>query len=225
MTTLSSDQKVALITGGNRGIGFETARHLGQEGITVIIGARDTERGRYAAQTLRAEGIAVQPLPLDVTRQETIAAATAQIAAEFGRLDILINNAGIQIDHELPHTISLDVLQRTYETNVFGPFAVTVTLLPLLRRSEAGRIVNLTSSLGSLTFNSDPEFAFAPLKHLAYNSSKTALNAITVQLAYDPEGVAHQGQCSRSWVHRDRLQRLSWDTYSTTGCCAHRALR
>jgi len=107
------------------------------------------------------------------------------IAAAFGVLDILVNNAGIQIDHDPPSAVAPDVLRRTYETNVFGPFAVTVALLPLLRRADAGRIVNLTSSLGSLALNSDPAFPFAHLKHLAYNSSKAALNALTIQLAYD----------------------------------------
>jgi len=179
------DHTVALITGGNRGIGFEIARQLGQQGLTVLIGARDADRGRQAADTLRAEGIDARAVPLDVTRQDTIDDAAASIATAFGALDILVNNAGIQIDHDPPSAVAPAVLRRTYETNVFGPFAVTVALLPLLRRSDAGRIVNLTSSLGSLTLNSDPAFTFAHLKHLAYNSSKAALNALTIQLAYD----------------------------------------
>jgi len=179
------EHAIALITGGNRGIGFEIARQLGHQGSTVLIGARDADRGRQAADALRAEGIDAQAVPLDVTRQETIDAAAASIDAASGVLDILVNNAGIQIDHDPPSAVSPDVLRRTYETNVFGPFAVTVALLPLLRRADAGRIVNLTSSLGSLTLNSDPAFPFAHLKHLAYNSSKAALNALTIQLAYD----------------------------------------
>lgn len=122
---------------------------------------------------------------LDVCVQDTVEAVADDIAAEFGELDILVNNAGIQIDHDPPSAVAPEVLRRTYETNVFGAFAVTVALLPLLRRSDAGRIVNLTSSLGSLTLNSDPAFTLARLKHLAYNSSKAALNALTIQLAYD----------------------------------------
>ncbi len=176
---------VALITGGNRGIGFEIARQLGRRGTAVLIGARDAERGHRAVAALSAEGVDARTIQLDVTRQERIDAAAAYVVAEFGRLDILVNNAGIQLDHGPPSEVAPDVLRRTYETNVFGPFAVTVALLPLLRRAGLGRIVNLTSSLGSLAHSSDPAFPFAHLKHLAYNSSKTALNAITVQLAHD----------------------------------------
>jgi len=185
METQRPDRTVALITGGNRGIGFEIARQLGQRGMTVLIGARDADRGRQAAGALHAEGIDAQAVLLDVTRQSTIEVAAQEIGAEFGILDILVNNAGVQLDHEPPSAVSPETLRRTYETNVFGPFAVTVALLPLLRRSDAGRIVNLTSSLGSLALNSDPAFKFAHLKHLAYNSSKAALNALTIQLAYD----------------------------------------
>ncbi len=177
--------RVAVVTGANKGIGLEIARQLAREGITVYLGARDEERGRAAAEKLRAEGLDARPLRLDVTDDAIVAAAAAQLERDAGRLDILVNNAGVAIDDGPPSGVSLDVLRRTYETNVFGVVRTTQALLPLLRRSPAGRIVNLSSGLGSLARNSDPSWDFASVKYLAYNSSKTAVNAITVQFAYE----------------------------------------
>jgi NAD(P)-dependent dehydrogenase (short-subunit alcohol dehydrogenase family) len=179
------DRRVAVVTGGNKGIGHEIARQLGREGITVFIGARDEARGREAAEKLRGEGIDARPLRLDVTDDASVAAAAARVEQETGRLDVLVNNAGIAIDDAPPSRVSIDVLRRTYETNVFGLVRVTQAMLPLLRRSDAGRIVNLSSGLGSLAQNSDPSWDYASVKLLAYNSSKTAVNAITVQFAYE----------------------------------------
>jgi NAD(P)-dependent dehydrogenase (short-subunit alcohol dehydrogenase family) len=183
MTPQGTEHSVALITGANKGIGFEIARQLGRQGITVLIGARDERRGRDAATGLQAEGINARYIGLDVTSQASIDQAAHQIAHAFGRLDILVNNAGIFIDDAPPSDLDMAVLRRTYETNVFGPVAVTQALLPLLRQSAAGRIVNLSSALGSLTLTSDAGWEFAHLNLLAYNSSKTALNAMTVQFA------------------------------------------
>ena len=180
-----SDRPVAVVTGANKGIGLEIARQLARQGVTVLIGARDEARGREAAEKLRAEGLDARPLRLDVTDEKSVAAAAAFIEKSVGRLDILVNNAGIAIDDGPPSAVSMQALRRTYETNVFGLVRVTQALLPLLRRSEAGRIVNLSSGLGSLTLNSDPSWEFAPVKYLAYNSSKSAVNAITVQLAWE----------------------------------------
>jgi NAD(P)-dependent dehydrogenase (short-subunit alcohol dehydrogenase family) len=180
-----SDRRVAVVTGANKGIGLEIARQLAREGATVFLGARDEERGRAAAEKLRAEGLDARPLPLDVTDDASVAAAAAAVARDPGRLDILVNNAGVALDDGPPSRVSLDVLRRTYETNVFGVVRATQAFLPLLRRSAAGRIVNLSSGLGSLAQNSDPSWAFAAVKYLAYNSSKTAVNAITVQFAYE----------------------------------------
>jgi NAD(P)-dependent dehydrogenase (short-subunit alcohol dehydrogenase family) len=180
-----SEQRVAVVTGANKGIGLEIARQLAREGITVFIGSRDETRGRAAAEKLRAEGLDARPLRLDVTDDASVAAAFSQLRESPGRLDILVNNAGIAIDDGPPSVISMDVLRRTYETNVFGVVRVTQALLPLLRRSDAGRIVNLSSGLGSLTQNSDPSWAFAGVKYLAYNTSKSAVNAITVQFAHE----------------------------------------
>ena len=179
------DRRVAVVTGANKGIGLEIARQLAREGITVFIGARDEERGQAAAEKLRAEGLDARPLRLDVTDDASVAAAASLVERGAGRLDILVNNAGIAIDDGPPSRVSSDILRRTYETNVFGVVRTTQAMLPLLRRSPAGRIVNLSSGLGSLARNSDPGWEFAAVKYLAYNSSKTAVNAITVQFAHE----------------------------------------
>jgi len=179
------DHRVAVVTGANKGIGLEIARQLAREGITVFIGARDEDRGRAAAEKLQAEGLDARPLQLDVTDDASVAAAASFVERTVGRLDILVNNAGIAIDDGRPSRVSMEALRRTYETNVFGVVRTTQAMLPLLRRSDAGRIVNLSSGLGSLTWNSDPSWEYAPVKFLAYNSSKTAVNAITVQFAYE----------------------------------------
>ncbi len=177
--------RVAVVTGANKGIGLEIARQLGREGIVVFVGARDEERGRAAAEKLRAEGIDARALRLDVDDDGSVAAAAAQIEKEAGRLDILVNNAGIAIDDGPPSQVSIEVFRRTYETNVFGVVRMIRALLPLIRKSPAGRIVNMSSGLGSLAQNSDPSWPFAAVKLLAYNTSKTAVNAITVQFAYE----------------------------------------
>ena len=175
--------QIALITGANKGIGKEIARQLGAKGITVLIGARDQARGDAAAAELREAGIDAHTQVLDVTDQASIDAAAATIEAKYGRLDILVNNAGIALDNTPPSGTTLETLRTTYDTNVFGLFAVTRALIPLLRKSDAGRIVNHSSGLGSLTLNSDPTWEFAGVKPLAYNSSKAAVNMITVALA------------------------------------------
>lgn len=183
---MSETQKIALVTGANKGIGFEIARQLGLQGITVLVGARDLARGEAAVEKLRAEAIAGTAIHLDVTDQETITAAAAFISQTYGRLDILVNNAGISLREGStpPSELAIEDLRKTYETNVFGVFAVTKAMLPLLRRAEAGRIVNLSSEMGSLHINSDPtSFAAHMPALLAYNSSKTVLNALTVFFA------------------------------------------
>jgi NAD(P)-dependent dehydrogenase (short-subunit alcohol dehydrogenase family) len=177
--------KVALITGANKGIGLEIARQLGTQGITVLLGVRDENRGREAAEKLQAENIDARTVQLDVTNEDSIDAAASHIESEFGKLDILVNNAGIGLDNAPPSQLDIEILRRTYDTNVFGVFAVTKAMLPLLRKSDAGRIVNMSSGLGSLTQNSDPNYEYAQFKLLAYNSSKTALNAMTIQFAHE----------------------------------------
>ncbi|MEH2147736.1 SDR family NAD(P)-dependent oxidoreductase [Nostoc sp.] len=168
--------KVALITGANKGIGYEIARQLGSRGATVLIASRDIRRGEEAANKLRLNQIDARSVQLDVIDQKTIDSTSEQIESEFGKLDILVNNAGIisEGDRLPPSQVDIETLRHTYETNVFGVFAVTKALLPLLKKSKAGRIVNLSSGLGSLTQNSDPNYEFTDFKYLAY----TALPAI-----------------------------------------------
>lgn len=133
--------KVALITGANKGIGFEIARQLGRLGITVLIGARDQEKGAAAAAKLKGEGIDARPVTLEVTDQNTIRTVAQDVEKQFGKLDILVNNAGILLDSALkPSEVPLDLLRRTYETNVFGPVAVIQAFLPLLKKAETGRM-------------------------------------------------------------------------------------
>jgi NAD(P)-dependent dehydrogenase (short-subunit alcohol dehydrogenase family) len=178
-----SERQVALVTGANKGIGLEIARELGARGMTVRVGARDAGRGEAAAAELRGGGADAQPLLLDVTDAGSISAAAQQIAERWGRLDVLVNNAGIILENMPPSQSSVDLLRQTYETNVFGLFAVTQALLPLIRKSPAGRIVNMSSGLGSLTQHLDPNWEYYGFNVVGYNSSKTAVNALTVAFA------------------------------------------
>ena len=183
MSPQSVESRVALVTGANKGIGLEIARQLGGQGMTVLIGARDERRGQDAAEKLRADGVDARYVQVDVTSQKAIDRAARHIQEEFGRLDILVNNAAIAIDDAPPSGLDMDALRRTFEANFFGAVAVTQAMLPLLRKSPAGRVVNMSSGLASLAQTGDPGWEFSQLNLLAYNSSKTALNAATVQFA------------------------------------------
>ena len=182
---MTNDQTIALVTGANKGIGFEVARALGQAGVQPILGARDPERGTAAAQTLSAEGHATSYLQLDVRNEASVAAAAAAIEALHGQLDILVNNAGIaDSEHDGPPSVAdLQSVRNLLETNFVGTLAVTQAMLPLLRRSAAARIINLSSALGSLTINGDPNSPFYDARLIGYNASKAAVNMLTVQLA------------------------------------------
>ncbi|MEU7745877.1 SDR family oxidoreductase [Nonomuraea sp. NPDC049158] len=169
---------VALVTGANKGIGFEVARQLGDRGITAIIGARDEERGRAGAELL-----GLPYVRLDVTDAGSIRAAATWIEQEYGRLDILVNNAGITFADGPPSQSSVEQARQVYETNVFGVIEVTNAMLPLLRRSSAGRIVNVSSERGSIGRTLDRGHPLWPMLNLAYCSSKAALNMITVSYA------------------------------------------
>ncbi len=184
---MTKEKKVALITGANRGIGLETARQLGQKGITVIVAARSLATAQQTAGKLQAEGIDAFPVKLDVTSAADRKAAAEAVAKKFGKLDILINNAGVGPADGLftPKTIetSEEELQKVFGTNLFAVIAVTREFLPLLKKSAAGRIVNLSSILGSLTLHADPQSPIAGSKLFAYDASKSALNAFTIHLA------------------------------------------
>lgn len=182
-------ERIALVTGANKGMGFETARQLGERKDTVLLGCRDEGRGKSAADALAGRGITAVPLPLDVTDPASVAAAAAEIERRYGRLDVLVNNAGVAGGFSGPPSEATAAdLREVYETNVFGVVTVTGAMLPLLRRSPAGRIVNMSSHLGSLTLNSDQDTVFARINMIAYQSSKTALNALTVAYAKELRG-------------------------------------
>ena len=173
----------ALVTGANKGIGQAIAQQLAGLGMTVLLAARDPGRGSEAAAALRAAGGDVHPLILDVTDPASIQAAAGQVAAQFGRLDVLVNNAGAA-GRQVPGTVRLDSVRAVFETNVFGVIMVTEALLPLLRQSPAGRIVNVSSGTGSLHRMTSPDHYMSRLPaNIAYPVTKTALNALTVQYA------------------------------------------
>ncbi|MVN75939.1 SDR family NAD(P)-dependent oxidoreductase [Hymenobacter sp. HMF4947] len=171
-------KKVALITGANKGLGLEIARQLGQQGLAVVLGARQGKAEAPAAE-LRAQGLDARAVELDVTNAADIAALPQFLQDNYGRLDVVVNNAGVQLDEGFD--VSPDTLRRTYEANVIGPYAITQALLPLLRQAPAGRIVNQSSILGSLATISAGEGGSWATP--GYTSSKAALNMLTVVLA------------------------------------------
>lgn len=184
-----SQKKIALITGANKGLGFEISRQLARLGIKVVMGVRDAIRGEVAVNQLLSDGLDVEFKCLDVTDAESIEAICVYIDKTYGKLDILINNAGVCLDSgQKSSEVSLEVIRQTLETNFIGAVAITQALLPLIYKSEAGRIVNMSSGRGSLTQHSDPNCHYA--KTLAYNSSKTALNSFTVMLAAELKDTA-----------------------------------
>ena len=172
--------KIALVTGANKGIGKEIARQLGSLGMAVLVAARDADRGRDAAGELAAAGIDARPVLLDVTDEESVAAVAKQLERDYGRLDVLVNNAGILADRD---GASTEDFLRTYQTNVVGVVTVTRAMLPLLAKASEPRVVNLSSELGSLARLADPTSRQAGIVLYAYNSSKAALNAVTVMFA------------------------------------------
>jgi NAD(P)-dependent dehydrogenase (short-subunit alcohol dehydrogenase family) len=189
MVNMSAEKKVALVTGANRGIGFETARQLGQRGITVVVAARTLKAAEETASKLKAENIDAFPVKLDVTDAHDREEAAKAVGDRFGKLDILINNAGVGAQDGIFVSKTIDTseeeLQKVFGTNLFSTVGVTRAFLPLLKKSSAGRIVNLSSILGSLTLHADPNSPIAGMKIFAYDASKTALNAFTIHLAHE----------------------------------------
>lgn len=193
----SPTEEVAIVTGANRGIGLEVVRQLARRGMTVILGARNLDKGETAAEGLRSEGLHVVPHQLDVTDQASINQLVAQLGEDFGRVDVLVNNAGILYDTwESASNANLDTVHEAFETNLLGPWRMTQAFLPLLRQSKQGRIVNVSSEAGSLVGmgNSTP----------AYSTSKAALNALTRQLAAELKsaGILVNAVCP-GWVATD----------------------
>ena len=205
---MNNQEKVALVTGSNKGLGFGIAKKLGEQEITVLIGGRNPAKGKEAVDKLRQEKIDAHFIELDVSDCSSIESAYKAIAEQFGKLDILVNNAGVNLEFSAglpaPSEVSLDVIRKTFEVNFFGTVAVTQAMLPLIRKSDAGRIVNISSDMASLTLHQDPSFKFYDYKQLAYDSSKTAINAFTVHLAHELQDTnikvnsAHPG-----WIKTD----------------------
>ncbi|MDR6763683.1 NAD(P)-dependent dehydrogenase (short-subunit alcohol dehydrogenase family) [Flavobacterium sp. 2755] len=193
--SLSISQPIALVTGANKGLGEQVAKELVSNGYLVLIGSRNFDNGKKVAENI---GEGAFPIQLDVTDAKSINAAAERIANEFGRLDLLVNNAAIAqsgryssvpeiLEASKASTASLDEIRILFETNVFGVLAVTQAMLPLIRLSASGRIVNISSALGSLTLNSDPNFPYRSYFGATYPATKTALNALTLAMAIELE--------------------------------------
>ncbi len=203
-----SDVKVALITGANKGLGLETGRQLGKLGYTVLLGSRDALKGEVGARQLRDDGVDARVVKLDVNKQADIEAAVAMIESEYGKLDVLVNNAGVMIEKgwtkNTTSETTMENLRATFETNLFAVFAVTKAMLPLLKKSDAGRVVNVSSILGSVSMQATKGSPTYNTKLFAYNASKAALNVLTISLAHELRGTkikvnsAHPG-----WVKTD----------------------
>lgn len=184
---------VVLISGANKGLGFEAARQLGKMGYKVLLGSRDAAKGKTAAERLRGEGLDIVAVKLDVNSQADIDGIARLIDEEFGGvLDVLINNAGLMVEKSWTNNITSEMrvedIRATYETNVLAAFALTKALLPALKRSKAGRIVNVSSILGSVTLQGTKGSPTYTTKLFAYNSSKAALNMLTIHLAHELRG-------------------------------------
>lgn len=188
---MPDSNKIALVTGANKGIGFEIATKLGREGIKIYVGARSAERGEAAVQKLRDEGITASFIAVDLHNYDSIYQAAELIKQAEGRLDILVNNAGI-IDAKdgAPSITDIETVKRTFDTNFYGTLVVTQAMLPLLKAAPAARIVYISSGLGSLALNEDPTWEFADTKLIGYNASKAAVNMLTVQLAWELKDTA-----------------------------------
>jgi NAD(P)-dependent dehydrogenase (short-subunit alcohol dehydrogenase family) len=199
-------KKIVFITGANKGIGYEVARQLAAQEFIVLLGARDPQRGTVAAQKLSAQG-EVYFIPIDVADEQSIAAAAEMVSKQWGKVDVLINNAGIVLELSAkirPAELELSMFKETFETNVFGAFAVIRHFLPLLKQSATAQIINVSSTLGSLTSLSDPDNMYYGANSLAYNASKSALNAVTVSLAKDlASEQIRVNSISPGWVKTD----------------------
>jgi NAD(P)-dependent dehydrogenase (short-subunit alcohol dehydrogenase family) len=184
--------RIALVTGANKGIGFSIAKGIGGLGYEVLVGARDRQRGQAAADDLIGDGIRAHLVPLDITQEAEIKSAAAWIDERFGRLDVLVNNAAVKLEwHPSPPSeASLALVRQTFETNVFGTMTVIQAMLPLLRKAASGRIINLSSGLGSLTMATTEGTKYRDRPLLSYNVAKAAVNSLTVQFANEMRGTS-----------------------------------
>ena len=181
-------KKIALITGANKGLGFETARQLGTKGLKVLMASRNKERGNTAVEKLKAEGLDVEFVQLELTNEAEVEALVSYIETNYGKLDVLVNNAGIMHGGEpggvnTAEIVKAEVLRETFDINFFSLVNFTQKILPLIKKSDSGRIINVSSILGSNTVQSDETSPWSGIKPFAYNASKAALNSFTVHLA------------------------------------------
>ncbi len=202
-------KRIALITGANKGLGFQTALELGRAGLTILVGARNEERGNAAVEKLKAEGIDASFVQLDMQDPSSISAAVRTITGAYGKLDVLVNNAGIIHPEEdwminTVATVPINILKMTFETNFFGLIDLTQQLLPLIKKGERPVIVNVSSILGSLATNNDSESMYYSVKPFSYNASKAALNSFTIHLAaaLKEDGIA-VNSAHPGWVKTD----------------------
>jgi NAD(P)-dependent dehydrogenase (short-subunit alcohol dehydrogenase family) len=200
-------KKIVFISGATKGIGNEVAQQLALHDFTVLIGARNRQHGKAAVEKLQLNGTDAHFIQLDVNDESSIKSAAETISKQFGKVDVLINNAGVNYEFSSgtrPSMLSVDTLKDTFITNFFGVFTIIHSFLPLLKQTGAARIINVSSTLGSLTALSNPENFFYKVNSLAYNSSKTALNALTVSLAKDlAENKISVNSICPGWVKTD----------------------
>jgi NAD(P)-dependent dehydrogenase (short-subunit alcohol dehydrogenase family) len=198
---------IALVTGANRGLGYATAQRLGEQGVTVLAGARTPEKARAAAEELRAAGIWADPVTLDVTSRQSVDRAARHVGEVYGRLDVLVNNAGVLPEAFAPEAtrpLDLGLFESAFQTNVFGAVAVIQAFLPLLERSDAGQIVNVSSTMGSLAEQLNPASPYFGMVLPAYQSSKAALNGLTVSLSKALAGTSVKvNSVCPGWVQTD----------------------
>jgi len=197
--------KIALVTGANKGLGFEISKQLAKQGIQVILGARDIAKGQEAADKLKQQGLDVDPLTLDINNAESIQSAVDAIKEKFGTMDILVNNAGVMLDWTTSvFDVDLNIVTQTLQTNLYGSFRLCQLCIPLMKASGYGRIVNMSSTLGSLTDMSDPNSHYDGVLSPSYRLSKTALNAVTALFAKELRGtnILINSACP-GWVQTD----------------------
>ena len=198
-------KRVALVTGGNKGIGFEICRGIASHGLTVLMGARDIRRGEKACSLLQDAGLSVYFIQLDVADSFSTTTAVNEIGKTYGRLDVLVNNAGIKLNEDNSSLeVALQTVRNTMQTNFYGPLQLCQLCIPLMRKHNYGRIVNISSTLGSLTEMADPESGYADLQSPAYRLSKNALNGITTLFASQVRGenILVNSACP-GWVKTD----------------------
>jgi NAD(P)-dependent dehydrogenase (short-subunit alcohol dehydrogenase family) len=187
---MDEERRVALVTGAGRGIGLEVARQLGQRGMRVVLTARDQARADEAAAALTGEGLTVDGMTVDITSEDSVVALADRVRQVLGRLDVLVNNAAGYVDwSETPSSADLTASRQLFDTNLFGTWRVTQALLPLLRDSPSGRLVNVSSGAGS---HGDPQFGLTTNRGAttSYGVSKAAINALTSKFAAELEGTA-----------------------------------